>query len=142
MLLMVKFQDILNIVGKIKYISMLNNLLNILRNGFKNKLKFIYCKKTNQNIKILTILQENLIILGFEIQHKKIKIYPNLKIKKIVFILISKPNNKIYISIKKLQLLNNSYEFSVISTTKGFISNIKAKTLNIGGEFLFKVKWK
>ena len=120
---------------------MFNNLLNSLRSGFYNKLKYVFCKRNTKNIQILAILQKNIIITGFEIHNEKIKIFPNLKIKKILFILISKPSNNTYIKINKIKLLNNSYKLSIISTTKGLLTDFEAKCLNIGGKLLLDIKY-
>jgi len=49
---------------------------------------------------------------------------------------ISKPGLRVYASTKKLPKVLNGLGFAIISTSKGIMTNLKAKELGIGGEVL------
>ena len=49
---------------------------------------------------------------------------------------ISKPGLRVYASTKKLPKVLNGLGIAIISTSKGIMTNLKAKELGIGGEVL------
>jgi len=49
---------------------------------------------------------------------------------------ISKPGLRIYSNSKKLPIVLNSLGIAIVSTSKGVITNSRAKELGIGGEIL------
>lgn len=49
---------------------------------------------------------------------------------------VSRPGLRIYSSSKKLPILLDNLGIAIISTSKGVMTNIKAKKLGIGGEIL------
>lgn len=52
---------------------------------------------------------------------------------------ISKPGLRVYVECEKLPIVLNGYGIAIISTSKGIITNMEAKELNIGGEILAHV---
>lgn len=52
---------------------------------------------------------------------------------------ISTPGRRIYVSKDKIPVIKNNYGIAVLTTSKGVMSNKKAKELGIGGELLFYV---
>jgi small subunit ribosomal protein S8 len=52
---------------------------------------------------------------------------------------ISSSGCKVYKNVKSLQSSYNSFEFIILSTSKGIISHKTAISLNVGGEVLCKV---
>jgi len=122
--------------------DIISNLISNIQLGISKQLKYINIKKSKLIIQILKILQKEMVILGFVCGKQNIKIFLNYKIKYIELIKISKQSNKVYIPIKKLRLLNQGLGISILSTTKGILTDIEAKTLNVGGEILCKIKWK
>lgn len=132
-----KFQVILNIVGKI--MDIISNLLNNIKNGITNKLKFVICTKSKQNVMILKLLQKESLITGFLVGKNIIKVFINLKINNLKIDRISKPSNKVFIQISKLRLLNQGAGISILSTKKGIMSDTKAKSLNLGGELICQI---
>lgn len=52
---------------------------------------------------------------------------------------VSKPGRRIYASAKKLPKVMNGYGISIISTSKGLVTDAQAKKLNVGGEVICKV---
>ena len=49
---------------------------------------------------------------------------------------ISKPGRRVYSSVDSMPLVRNGLGISVISTSKGVMSDKKARTNNVGGEIL------
>ena len=49
---------------------------------------------------------------------------------------ISKPGLRVYASSKKLPVVLNNLGIAIMSTSKGVMTNLKAKELKIGGEIL------
>ena len=117
------------------------NLISHIQLGIIKKLKFITLKKSNIIINILKILQKEMIILGFIVGKTTVKIFLNYKIKNIKLIKISKASNRVYIPIKKLQILNQGLGITLLSTTKGILTDIQAKSQNVGGELLCQIQW-
>jgi small subunit ribosomal protein S8 len=52
---------------------------------------------------------------------------------------VSRPGLRIYRGSKELPLVDSGLGIAVVSTSKGFMSNHKAKNLGLGGEILFYV---
>jgi small subunit ribosomal protein S8 len=52
---------------------------------------------------------------------------------------ISKPGRRVYIGADEIPSVMDGLGISVLSTSKGIMTNSKAKDLNIGGELLIKV---
>lgn len=52
---------------------------------------------------------------------------------------ISKPGKRVYEKYKKLKSVYNNLGISILSTSVGIISNIKAKKIKFGGEIICKV---
>ena len=52
---------------------------------------------------------------------------------------VSKPGRRIYSNSSKLPRVLNGMGISILTTSKGVISNKKAKALNVGGEVLCQV---
>jgi len=119
--------------------DIISNLLNNVKNGIANKLKFVICKKSNENIMILKLLQKESLITGFLVGKNIIKVFINIRINNLKIKRVSKPSNKVFIKISKLQLLNQGAGVSILSTKKGIMSDTKAKSLNLGGELLCQI---
>ena len=49
---------------------------------------------------------------------------------------VSKPGLRVYANSKKLPIVLDNFGIAIISTSKGVITNLKAKELGIGGEIL------
>jgi small subunit ribosomal protein S8 len=52
---------------------------------------------------------------------------------------ISKPSSRYYVCAKTVPRFYNGYGVSVLSTSKGIMSDREARSHNIGGEILFKI---
>lgn len=53
--------------------------------------------------------------------------------------IVSKPGRRWYSSVKDLKPVLSATGFSIVSTSKGVVTNIEAKRLNLGGELLFQI---
>lgn len=96
-----------------------NSIVNILKNnGFITSIKFI---KKNKYSYIL-------ISLKYEEKSSK-SIISNLK-------RVSKPGLRVYVKAKNLPKVLNGFGISIISTSKGLMTNVEAERLNIGGELI------
>ncbi len=49
---------------------------------------------------------------------------------------VSKPGTRIYTNIKSMPRIKNNFGIAILSTSKGVITNKKAKNLSVGGEVL------
>lgn len=52
---------------------------------------------------------------------------------------VSKPSRRIYLGTKEIHKVKNGFGLGVYSTVKGILSDKEARSLKIGGEFLFEV---
>ena len=52
---------------------------------------------------------------------------------------ISKPGLRVYSSVKNMPVYKNNMGLSIISTSRGVMTNFKAKEINIGGEVLCRI---
>jgi small subunit ribosomal protein S8 len=52
---------------------------------------------------------------------------------------VSKPSRRVYSKLKKIAPVCNGFGVSILSTSKGILSDVEAKESNVGGEILCKV---
>ncbi len=52
---------------------------------------------------------------------------------------VSKPGRRIYVPAGKLPRVMNGYGISIVSTSKGLVTDAQARKLNVGGEVLCKI---
>ena len=124
----------------------ISDLLTRIRNGQQVKKAKINCPSSKMKVAILKVLKGEGYIRGYEITEdekgKQLEISlkyfdGNPAIKEITR--ISKPGMRVYSVIKTLQSFKNNMGVSILSTSKGVMTNFSAKDLNIGGEVLCKV---
>tara|TARA_B100001094_G_scaffold179759_1_gene174065 strand:+ start:461 stop:853 length:393 start_codon:yes stop_codon:yes gene_type:complete len=123
------------------------DLLTRIRNASAISKKWVDVKCSNVNIRILFILKEEYFIRDYvKIEDKKqgiLRVYLKYSYddKPVIRGLkrISTPGCREYVSVEKLPRVLNGMGISIISTSKGVMSNKKAKNLNIGGEILCHV---
>ena len=120
--------------------DILSNLFSALKNGcLVNKTKITQINsKSTQNI--LNIFIREGFIKSYKINKNKIDIFIKYKNNKPVItniIKISKSSKRIY--LKNRDLYKNKRGFFILSTSFGFITDIQAKKLNVGGEFICQI---
>ena len=124
----------------------ISDLLTRIRNGQQVKKASVTIPSSKMKLAVLKVLKEEGFIRDFSqkdgLKGKIIEI--SLKyfhgepvIKEIVR--ISKPGLRIYSSVKNMPVYKNNMGVSIISTSKGIMTNFKAKEINIGGEVLCRV---
>ncbi len=123
------------------------DLLTRIRNASAVSKKWVDVKCSNVNIRILFILKEEYFIRDYvKIEDKKqgiLRVYLKYSYDDRPVIRglkrISTPGCREYVSVEKLPRVLNGLGISIVSTSKGVMSNKKAKNLNIGGEILCHV---
>ena len=124
----------------------ISDLLTRIRNGQQVKKATISCPSSNIKLAILKVMKEEGYIRDFNLSEdtKGKVIQISLKyfhgepvIKEIVR--ISKPGLRVYSSVKNMPVYKNNMGVSIISTSRGVMTNFKAKEINIGGEVLCRI---
>jgi small subunit ribosomal protein S8 len=124
----------------------ISDLLTRIRNGQQVKKAKINCPSSKMKVAILKVLKGEGYIRDYQVIEDEIgkQLEISLKyfdgnpaIKEITR--ISKPGMRVYSAIKNLQSFKNNMGVSILSTSKGVMTNFSAKDLNIGGEVLCKV---
>ena len=124
----------------------ISDLLSRIRNGQQVKKASILCPFSKIKLAILKVMKEEGYIRDYSLtEDTKGKIIEiSLKyfhgepvIKEIVR--ISKPGLRVYSSVKSMPVYKNNMGVSIISTSKGVMTNFKAKEINIGGEVLCRI---
>jgi len=123
------------------------DMLTTIRNGLlvqKEKVQTPFSKVKSNILKVLTeegyikdykIINETKAIKKIEIVLSYIDGHPSIKkISK-----VSKPGRKVYTKIKKLPSYYNGYGVTIVSTSKGIMTDKKARRSNLGGEILCQV---
>ncbi|HEX9817746.1 MAG TPA: 30S ribosomal protein S8 [Patescibacteria group bacterium] len=95
---------------------------------------------------IARILQDNDYIESFEVMEQKPQAVLELKLgyknkwPKITGIKrISKPGRRLYAGVDRIPAALNGYGITIISTSKGLLTDSEAKKENVGGELLCQV---
>ena len=120
------------------------DMLTTIRNGLVISKKFVNTPSSKLKLNILKILQEEGYIKSFkedEIKKgiKEIKIilsYVNGKPSIKLISRISKPGRRVYSKIKDLPSYFKGYGVTIVSTSKGIMTDKKARISNLSGEIL------
>jgi len=127
------------------------DMLTSIRNANSRNKQTVLVPHSNHKEKILAVLKDEGFITDYKVMpdeiagpkkktlHIYLKYGPNNEkvINKIVR--ISKPGRRIFREIGKLERVVDGLGIAVLSTSKGVISDRKARELNIGGEVVCKV---
>ena len=125
----------------------ISDLLTRIRNSSMVNKPWVDIPCSNQKIRILYILKEEHFIRDYvKIKDDKqgiLRIYLKYDYsnKSVIHGItrISTPGCRTYVPVDKLPRVLNGMGISIIATSKGVISNKKAKFLNVGGEVLCHV---
>ena len=123
----------------------LSKLCNLLKTNDKNKLSIVKIKFSKMCIKVVSVLLKEGFIRGFYVST-----YNN---EKILFVLlkhtednslfkfknISAVEYRCYLTNLDIRKRSKSFDFFILSTKKGVMSNLEAVRLNIGGFPLINV---
>lgn len=126
----------------------ISDMLTRIRNAHMVKHQIVQIPSTKISLAIAEILKEEGYIEDFEnyIEDNKKYLLISLKYigksRKPVISKIermSKPGLRVYSSSKELPRVLENLGIAIISTSKGVMTNLKAKELGIGGEVLFYI---
>lgn len=121
------------------------DILTRIRNANLVKHQIVQIPTTKISRAIIKILKEEGYIEDFKDYNEKSKNYLLLSLKYVgkskdpvisKIERISKPGLRVYSNSKKLPKVLNNLGIAIISTSKGIMTNTKAKELGIGGEVL------
>ena len=123
----------------------ISDMLTRIRNASMVKHQIVQVPSTKMSGAIATILKEEGFIEDFEKYTENNKNYLLISLKYIgksrksvicKLERISKPGLRIYANSKTLPKVLNNLGIAIISTSKGVMTNLKAKELGVGGEVL------
>ena len=126
----------------------ISDILTRIRNANMAKHQIVQIPATKMSLAIIKILKEEGFIEDFQTYQETNKNYLLLSLKYIgksrkpiicKIGRVSKPGLRIYVTSKKLPVILNNIGIAILSTSKGIITNLKAKELGIGGEVLFYI---
>ena len=124
----------------------LGDMLTRIRNGQRAKKDSVLSPASNLRARVLEVLQREGYIRGYSEdetgKHKQLRI--ELKyfegepaIKHVAR--VSKPGRRVYSAISDLKPIKNGLGISILSTSKGVMSDANARDANVGGEVLCRV---
>ena len=125
----------------------ISDMLTTIRNGLLLSKEFVCTPSSKLKLNILKVLHEEGYITSFkenEIQKgiKEIKItlsyvngHPSIKL----ISRISKPGRRVYSKLKDLPSYFKGYGVTIVSTSKGVMTDKKARISNLSGEILCQV---
>ena len=125
----------------------ISDMLTTIRNGILLSKEFVCTPSSKLKLNVLKVLQEEGYITSFkenEIQKgiKEIKITlsyingdPSIKL----ISRISKPGRRVYSKLKDLPSYFKGYGVTIVSTSKGVMTDKKARISNLSGEILCQV---
>lgn len=123
----------------------ISDMLTRIRNANMVKHQIVQIPSTKMSLSIAEIMKEEGYIEDFEsyTEDKKSYLLISLKYvgksrKPVICKLerVSKPGLRVYSKSKNLPKILNDLGIAIISTSKGLMTNIKAKELGVGGEIL------
>lgn len=123
----------------------ISDILTRIRNANMAKHQIVQIPYTKMSLAILTVLNEEGYIESFENYNENNKTwllislkYTGKKRSPIISKLerVSKPGLRVYKNSKTLPTVLDNLGIAIISTSKGVMTNLKAKELGIGGEIL------
>jgi small subunit ribosomal protein S8 len=123
----------------------ISDMLTRIRNANMVKHQIVQVSSTKMSLAIAEILKEEGYIEDFESYSENNKKYLLISLKYIgksrqsvisTIKRISKPGLRVYKNSKELPRVLDNLGIAIISTSKGVMTNLKAKELGIGGEVL------
>lgn len=124
------------------------DMLTRIRNGNKARFKTVSVHMSQLNMNIARVLKTNGYIHNYETVkndkgHPMLKIalkYPDAKHTVITDIQrVSKPGRRVYVAADQVPKVLNGFGISIISTSRGIMTDQEARESNVGGEVLCKV---
>ncbi len=124
------------------------DLLTRIRNGQRNHFEQITSPVSKARLAVLDVLKREGYIRGYKVEQKEGASFPEVavslkydggepviqEIKR-----ISKPGRRVYSSLAKLPRVRNGLGISILTTSKGVMSDSEARAQNVGGEVICQV---
>ncbi|AXK42921.1 MULTISPECIES: 30S ribosomal protein S8 [Erythrobacter] len=124
----------------------LGDMLTRIRNGQRAKKDSVLSPASKLRANVLEVLQREGYIRGYS-EDASGK-HPALRIELKYFegepaikhvARVSKPGRRVYSGSKELPIVRNGLGITIVSTPKGVLSDVEARTENVGGEVLAEV---
>lgn len=125
--------------------DLLSDSLTIIRNGQSAKKEFVMLPFSKLSVSLLSVLKDNGYILGYDIEGDVIK---NIKVslkyykgKPVISEIqrVSKPGKRMYVKNGDMDKPFNGLGISILTTSKGVLSDNDARSAGVGGEILCSV---
>ena len=124
------------------------DLLTRIRNGQRNRFEEVSSPISKVRLAILDVLKREGYIRGYQTKQAEGKSFPEVtvslkydagqpviqEIKR-----ISKPGRRVYASIDKLPRVKGGLGISILTTSKGVMSDAEARSQHVGGEVICQV---
>ena len=123
----------------------ISDMLTRIRNATMVKHQIVQIPVTKMSVAIANILKDEGFIVGFENYQEGNRQYLLLSLKytgksrnSVISEIkrVSKPGLRVYANSKELPRVLDNLGIAIISTSRGVMTNLKAKELGIGGEVL------
>ena len=127
--------------------DIISDMLTTIRNGLLLSKEFVCTPSSKLKLNILKVLHEE----GYIASFKENKIQKGIKEIKIILSYIngnpsiklisrvSKPGRRVYSKLKNLPSYFKGYGITIVSTSKGVMTDKKARISNLSGEILCQV---
>lgn len=126
--------------------SLILDLVIRIKNGYMAEKRSISCRYSKLNMNVLDLLKKENYIKDFSLVEDGVKkdiaielLYENNKPALRGLRLLSKPGRRTYRKLPEMKPVLGGLGMSVLSTSKGVMSDRQARTAKIGGEILFQI---
>ena len=117
-----------------------------IRNGQLRSLSFVKIPASNFRLKILEVLKAEGYIKNILVEDEKnkrnlkvdLKYYEGIPVIKEIK-RVSKPGRRVYSRASSIPRIQNGLGLSILSTSKGVMSDIEARKYNLGGEIICRI---
>ena len=113
-----------------------------IKNGYMARKESVEITYSKFNLEVLQKLEKLGYIRNFKSKEGKIQvelIYIDRKPVITDIQIFSKPGRRFYVSYKDLKQIMGGLGYSLLSTSKGILSNKEARKIKVGGELLFSI---
>lgn len=124
----------------------LADVLSLIRNGQQARLATVRCQASKFIGRVLDVLTNEGYIDGYKLSGSESKPEFEITLKyhdgeRVIreISCVSKPGRRVYCEISKLPKVHNGLGISILSTSKGVMSDFDARQANVGGEVLCSV---
>jgi small subunit ribosomal protein S8 len=124
------------------------DMLTRIRNANRVHFKSVDVLNSRINLNMAKVLKKSGYISGYDIKkgplaHEVLRVYlkyPDAKRTVMTDIQrVSKPGRRVYVKSQKIPQVLNGYGISIISTSRGVMTDKEARELSLGGELLCNV---